>query len=248
MPTADGLSLSACETMPQRTAADTGAREDLKAAEIAENHSIESTPSVTATELAPEPTPTAAPSNEEDIRVTELRLLGERFREWAERACDCPVMISGETICSFQLTIQGSIHFIKDRGEYIVELERINQWMQRKYEQMHRDNHQVRAGHLQMQRRMKFLERENKSLKVKYDEFERCTVENEITRTIFQEENRNLLEAAAATEGWDLMAIADLRAEDTVAVEADVHATEAKTGHETKSSEHGPSRKRSRLN
>jgi len=85
-------------------------------------------------------------------------------------------------------------------------------------------------------------------MQVKYDEFERCTVENEITRTIFQEENRNLLEAAAATEGWDLMAIADLRAEDTVAVEADVHATEAKTGHETKSSEHGPSRKRSRLN
>jgi hypothetical protein len=66
----------ACETMPQRTAADTGAREDLKAAEMsvnhhthmrvadrpetdyvcrAEDHSIESTPSVTATELAPEP-------------------------------------------------------------------------------------------------------------------------------------------------------------------------------------------------
>lgn len=63
----------ACETMPQRTAADTRAREDLKAAEMsvnhmpvvdrpetdyvcrAKDHSIESTPSVTATELAPEP-------------------------------------------------------------------------------------------------------------------------------------------------------------------------------------------------
>jgi hypothetical protein len=61
--------------MPQRTAADTGAREDLKAAEMSVNHythiyiadrpetdyiyrakdySIESTPSITATELAPE--------------------------------------------------------------------------------------------------------------------------------------------------------------------------------------------------
>jgi hypothetical protein len=44
--------------------------------------------------------------------------------------------------------------------------------------------------------------------------------------------------------------MADLRAKDTVVVifETDVHTIEAETGHETKSSEDGPSRKRSRLN
>jgi hypothetical protein len=85
-------------------------------------------------------------------------------------------------------------------------------------------------------------------VQVKRDELGRCTAENEIARTIFQTEIRNLLKAAADTEGWDHMAIADLRAEDTLAIEADIHATEAKTGHETKSSEYGPSKKRSRLN
>lgn len=57
-----------------------------------------------------------------------------------------------------------------------------------------------------------------------------------------------MFETTAATKGRDLTAIADLRAKDTVAIKADVYATEAKTGHETKPSEHGPSKKRSRLN
>ena len=73
---------------------------------------------------------------------------------------------------------------------------------------------------------------------------ERHTTEDEITRTILQNENSNLLEVVAATEGRDLMAIADLRAEDTVVVEVD----EAKTGYETKSSKDGLRTKRSRLN
>ena len=81
-------------------------------------------------------------------------------------------------------------------------------------------------------------------MKVKCDELERHIAEDEIARTMLQNENSNLLEAVAATEGRDLMAIADLRAEDTVVVEAD----EAKTGYETKSSEDGPRTKRSRLN
>ena len=80
-------------------------------------------------------------------------------------------------------------------------------------------------------------------MQVKCDELERCTAS-----TMSQKENRNLLEATAATEGQDLTEIAGLRAEDTVVVEADVHATEAKTRHETKSSEHSPSRKKFRLN
>jgi hypothetical protein len=67
---------------------------------------------------------------------------------------------------------------------------------------------------------------------------------------MFQNENGNLQEAATATAGRDLTAKANLPAQGAVAVifEADVHATEAKTGHEIKSSEHGPSGKRSRLN
>ena len=87
-------------------------------------------------------------------------------------------------------------------------------------------------------------------MQVKFDELERCTAENGFARTRLQKENGELLEAVAATEGRDLTAIADLQAEDTVAVifEADVHATEAESEHEPKSSEDGPSRKRSRLN
>jgi len=76
-------------------------------------------------------------------------------------------------------------------------------------------------------------------VQVKYDELERCTAS-----TTSQKENRNLLKATAATEGQDLTAIAGLRAEDTVVVEADVHVTK----HETKSSEHSLSRKKLRLN
>jgi hypothetical protein len=86
-------------------------------------------------------------------------------------------------------------------------------------------------------------------MQVKCDELERCAG-GEIPRTMFQNENGNLQEAATATAGRDLTAKANLPAQGAVAVifEADVHATEAKTGHEIKSSEHGPSGKRSRLN
>jgi hypothetical protein len=53
-----------------------------------------------------------APSDEEDIQVTELRriitlaiTLGEWFHELAESAYDCPVTIFDEKIYSFQSTI-----------------------------------------------------------------------------------------------------------------------------------------------
>jgi len=53
-----------------------------------------------------------------------------------------------------------------------------------------------------------------------------------------------LLEAVVATKGRDLIAIADLRAEDTIVVKAN----KAKTKYKTKSSEDSPRIKRSRLN
>jgi hypothetical protein len=60
---------------------------------------------------------------------------------------------------------------------------------------------------------------------------------------MLQNENNDLLGTSAATEGQDPTAIVELRAEDTVAV-----IFKADAGHKTKSSEEGPSRKRTRLN
>jgi hypothetical protein len=65
-----------------------------------------------------------------------------------------------------------------------------------------------------------------------------------------QKENSKLLEVAIAIERRDLTIIANLRAEDIVAVifKVDVHATKAEIKHKLKLSEDRPSKKRSRLN
>jgi hypothetical protein len=79
-------------------------------------------------------------------------------------------------------------------------------------------------------------------VQVKCDELERYVAEKEIARTMLQNKNGDLLGTLAATEGQDPPAIVELRAEDAVAV-----IFEADAGHKTKSSEEGPSRKRTRL-
>lgn len=87
-------------------------------------------------------------------------------------------------------------------------------------------------------------------MQVKCEDLERCVVEDDIARTMLQNQNGDLLEAVeAARKGGDPTGAIELLAEDAGAVEFEpnLETIVGDTGHETDSGEDGRTKKRVRL-